>query len=76
MFSAVQGKPLPDWASEFDCKSWAQFFLKYIVSHPSVVCTMPGMARPDYVADNAGAAQGRMPDTSLRKKMEQFIDGL
>jgi aryl-alcohol dehydrogenase-like predicted oxidoreductase len=76
LFSAVQGKPLPDWASEFDCKSWAQFFLKYIVSHPSVVCTMPGMARPDYVADNAGAAQGRMPDAALRKKMEQFIDGL
>ena len=76
LFSAVQGKPLPDWAAEFDCKSWAQFFLKYIVSHPSVTCTMPGMARPDYVADNAGAAQGRMPDAALRKKMEQFIDGL
>ncbi len=76
LFSAVQGKPMPDWAAEFDCKSWAQFFLKYIVSHPSVTCTMPGMARPDYVMDNAGAAQGRMPDAALRKKMEQFIDGL
>jgi aryl-alcohol dehydrogenase-like predicted oxidoreductase len=76
LFTAVQGKPLPPWAAEFDCKSWAQFFLKYIVSHPAVTCTMPGMARPDYVTDNAGAAQGRLPDAAARLKMEQFIDTL
>jgi aryl-alcohol dehydrogenase-like predicted oxidoreductase len=76
LFTAVQGKPLPAWAAEFDCKSWAQFFLKYIVSHPAVTCTMPGMARPDYVTDNAGAAQGRLPDPAARLKMEQFIDTL
>ncbi len=76
LFSAVQGKPLPAWAAEFDCKSWAQFFLKFIVSHPAITCTMPGMARPDYVTDNAGAAQGRLPDAAARLKMEQFIDTL
>ena len=48
-----------DWAAEFDCRSWAQFFLKYIVSHPAVTCAIPGMARAEYVDDNLGAAQGR-----------------
>jgi aryl-alcohol dehydrogenase-like predicted oxidoreductase len=76
LFKAVQGKKLPDWASEFDCKSWPQFFLKYIVSHPSVTCAIPGMAKPEYVVDNVGAARGRLPDAAIRKRMEQFIDGV
>lgn len=76
LFSAVQGKPLPDWAAEFDCKSWAQFFLKYIVSHDGVTCAAPGMAQEKYVADNLGAAQGRLPDAAMRKRMESFIDGV
>jgi aryl-alcohol dehydrogenase-like predicted oxidoreductase len=76
LFNAVQGKPLPDWAAEFDCKSWAQFFLKYIVAHDAVTCVAPGMAQAKYVADNLGAARGRLPDASLRKRMESFIDGL
>ena len=76
LFSAVQGKKLPEWAAEFDCASWAQFFLKYIVSHPAVTCAVPGMARPEYVIDNLGAARGRLPDAALRKRMEQFIDNV
>jgi aryl-alcohol dehydrogenase-like predicted oxidoreductase len=76
LFSAVQGKPLPDWAAEFDCKSWAQFFLKYIVGHEAVTCAVPGMAQAKYVGDNLGAAQGRMPDATMRKRMESYIDGL
>jgi aryl-alcohol dehydrogenase-like predicted oxidoreductase len=76
LFNAVQGKKLPEWASEFDCTSWAQFFLKYIVAHPSVTCAVPGMARPEYVVDNLGAARGRLPDAALRKRMENFIDQL
>ena len=76
LFSAVQGKKLPDWAAEFDCASWAQFFLKYIVSHPAVTCAVPGMARPEYVVDNLGAARGRLPDAALRKRMEVFIDSI
>jgi aryl-alcohol dehydrogenase-like predicted oxidoreductase len=74
LFQAVQGKKLPEWASEFDCQSWPQFFLKYIVSHPAITCAVPGMARPEYVVDNLGAARGRLPDAAMRRKMEQFID--
>ncbi len=76
LFNAVQGKKLPEWASEFDCVSWAQFFLKYIVSHPAITCAVPGMARPEYVIDNLGAARGRLPDAAARKRMEQFIDNV
>jgi aryl-alcohol dehydrogenase-like predicted oxidoreductase len=76
LFNAVQGKKLPDWAAEFDCKTWAQFFLKYIVSHPAVTCAVPGMAKAEYVVDNLGAARGRLPDAVIRKRMEQFIDGV
>jgi aryl-alcohol dehydrogenase-like predicted oxidoreductase len=76
LFNAVQGKKLPPWASEFDCATWAQFFLKYIVSHPAVTCAVPGMAKAEYVRDNLAAAQGRLPDAAMRRRMEQFIDGL
>ena len=76
LFNAVQGKKLPEWASEFDCATWAQFFLKYIVSHPAITCAVPGMARPEYVVDNLGAARGRLPDAAMRQRMEQFIDSV
>jgi aryl-alcohol dehydrogenase-like predicted oxidoreductase len=76
LFNAVQGKKLPDWAPEFDCKTWAQFFLKYIVSHPAVTCAVPGMAKAEYVIDNLGAARGRLPDAAMRRRMEKFIDAL
>jgi aryl-alcohol dehydrogenase-like predicted oxidoreductase len=76
LFNAVQGKKLPEWAGEFDCQSWAQFFLKYIVSHPAITCAVPGMAQAKYVIDNLGAARGRLPDAATRRRMEQFIDGV
>ncbi len=76
LFSAVQGKALPEWAADFDCRSWAQFFLKYLVSHDAVTCAIPGMARAEYVRDNIGAARGRLPDAAMRKRMEDFINGL
>jgi aryl-alcohol dehydrogenase-like predicted oxidoreductase len=76
LFTAVQGRSLPPWAREFDCTSWAQFFLKYIVSHPAVTCAVPGTAKSEYVADNLGAARGRLPDAAMRRRMESFIDGL
>lgn len=76
LFREVQNQPLPAWTSEFDCRSWAQFFLKYIVSHPAVTCAIPGTARTKYVADNLGAARGRLPDAAMRKRMEEFIDKL
>ena len=76
VFRATQGKPLPDWAAEIDCTSWAQVMLKYIVSHEAVTCAIPGMAQARYVEDNLRAAQGRMPDAALRRRMEQSIDAL
>ena len=76
LFKAVQGQPLPPWAGEFDCASWAQFFLKYILSHPAVTCAVPGTAKVEYLIDNIGAARGRLPDAAMRRRMESFIDGL
>ena len=76
LFKKVGDLPLPDWATEFDCDSWAQFFLKYVVSHPAVTCAIPGMTRARHVADNLGAALGRLPDSNQRKRQEQFLDGL
>ena len=76
LFEATQGRPLPDWAAEIDATSWAQVFLKYIVSHPARPIAIPGMAQVRYVEDNMGAARGRLPDAALRRRMEQFIDGL
>jgi aryl-alcohol dehydrogenase-like predicted oxidoreductase len=76
LFSAVRGKPLPPWAADFDCRSWAQFFLKYVIGHPAVTCAIPGTRRPAHIIDNLGAARGRLPDQALRTKMEQFFDAL
>jgi len=76
LFSAVRGKPLPAWAAEFDCTSWAQFFLKYVVGHPAVTVAIPGTRKPEHVVDNLGAARGRLPDQAMRRKMEQFFEAL
>jgi aryl-alcohol dehydrogenase-like predicted oxidoreductase len=76
LFQAVQGRPLPPWAADIDCGSWAQFFLKYIVSHPAVTCCIPGTARVEYLIDNLGAAQGRLPDAAMRRRMEELIERL
>lgn len=76
LFEATQGRALPDWAAEFGAATWAQFFLKYIVSHPSRPITIPGMARAHYVEDNLAAARGPLPDPAMRRRMEQFVDAL
>ncbi|MDX1377187.1 MAG: aldo/keto reductase [Burkholderiales bacterium] len=76
LFSAVRGKPLPPWASELDCASWAQFFLKYVIGHPAVTVAIPGTRRPEHVLDNLGAARGRLPDQAMRRRMEQFFEAL
>lgn len=76
LFQAVGDRKLPDWASAFDVKSWGQFFLKYIISHPSVTCAIPGTAKVKYMVDNIAAANGRLPDQDMRKKMEAFYDAL
>jgi aryl-alcohol dehydrogenase-like predicted oxidoreductase len=76
LFQETQGRPLPDWAAEIGVTTWAQFFLKYIVSHPARPIAIPGMAQPRYVDDNLGAARGPMPDAAMRRRMEEYIDAL
>jgi len=76
LLKAVQGRDLPPWTAEFDCASWPQFFLKYVLAHPAVTCPIPGMAKVAYVEDNLGAARGRMPDAALRARMETYVDAL
>lgn len=76
LFSRVRGVKLPSWAADFDCQSWAQFFLKYIVSHPAVTCVIPATGNPKHMVDNMQAGIGRMPDAATRRKMAAFIDGL
>lgn len=69
LFSAVKDKPVPDWAGEIDCASWGQLFLKFIVSHPAVTTAIPATSKPRNMADNLGAAFGRMPDTRERARI-------
>lgn len=76
LFGAVKGKSLPPWAAEYDMNSWAQFFLKYIISHPAVNCVIPGTSDPTHVADNMMAGYGRLPDEKTRQKMVELIEGL
>jgi aryl-alcohol dehydrogenase-like predicted oxidoreductase len=76
LLEATQGRALPDWAAEIGATSWAQIFLKYIVSHSVRPIAIPGMAQARYVEDNLAAARGPLPDAAMRRRMEQFIDGL
>ncbi|HMG53083.1 MAG TPA: aldo/keto reductase [Kofleriaceae bacterium] len=69
LFRQVKGKPLPGWAAELDCTSWAQIFLKFIVGHPAVTCPIPATADPVHLADNIKAGFGRLPDAAQRKAM-------
>jgi diketogulonate reductase-like aldo/keto reductase len=76
MFGRVKGKPLPEWAREIGCESWAQFFLKWILAHPAVTCVIPGTRNAKHVADNLAAASGALPDEAMRKKMAAYFDSL
>lgn len=73
LFERVAGKTLPAWAAEFDCTSWAQFFLKFIVSHPAVTCAIPATANPRHLRDNMGAGLGRLPDEAMRTRMAEHF---
>lgn len=75
-FRAVGGRPLPDWAAEIDCTSWAQVFLKYVISHPAVTCAIPGSTQVPHVEDNLGAARGRLPDAAMRQTMARYFDAI
>ncbi|MCG6970917.1 MAG: aldo/keto reductase [Gammaproteobacteria bacterium] len=68
--------PLPAWAGEIDCANWAQFLLKFIVSHPALTCAIPATSRVDHVIENMGAATGRLPDEAMRKRMLAYVEKL
>ena len=76
LFPRVKGKTLPAWTAEFDCASWAQFFLKWILGHPAVTCAIPGTSRVAHLNDNLSAARGRLPDEAMRAKMLGHLQSL
>ena len=76
MFSRTKGKPLPGFARELGCQSWAQLFLKWIVSHPAVTCAIPGTRNATHVTDNLGAATGPLPDAALRDRIRAAYEAL
>jgi aryl-alcohol dehydrogenase-like predicted oxidoreductase len=76
LFNAVRGRPVPDWAAEFDAATWGQFFLKYILAHEAVTCVIPGTDKQEYMLDNLNAGRGRLPDAAMRRKMIGFWESL
>ena len=76
LFTKVKGKPLPPWAQEFDCNSWGQYFLKYIVSHPAVTCAIPATTKVKHMKDNMLAGRGRLPTAKQRDQMLRYFESL
>jgi len=73
LFDYVGNQPLPDWASDIDCTSWAQFFLKFIISHPAVTCAIPATSRVDHLIENIGVGYGPLPDQAMRMEMAEYV---
>jgi aryl-alcohol dehydrogenase-like predicted oxidoreductase len=76
LFGKVRSQPLPDWATEFDCRSWAQFFLKWIVAHPAVTCAIPATDKAAHLEDNMQGGVGRLPDENMRRRMLELVSSL
>lgn len=76
LFSFFEHKPLPAWAAEIDCANWAQFFLKFVVSHPAVTCTIPATRQVAHMRENMGALTGPLPDAEMRERMIRYVEGL
>jgi diketogulonate reductase-like aldo/keto reductase len=76
LFRQFGGHPLPAWAKEFDCTNWAQFFLKFVISHPAVTCAIPATSRVDHMRENMGALYGRLPDAAQRMQMVRYVENL
>ncbi len=75
-FRRMRGRDLPPWAAEFDCDSWAQFSLKFILSHPAVTCVLTETANPRHAVDNIGGGFGPLPDEKTRRRMQAFVRDL
>jgi aryl-alcohol dehydrogenase-like predicted oxidoreductase len=76
LWNRTAGRELPRWAGEFDARSWAQFFLKFVAAHPAVTAITPATSKPENMLDNIGGAIGRLPDKAMQKRMVEFIDAL
>ena len=76
MFAKVKNREVPEWAAEFDCTSWGQFFLKFVLAHPAVTCVIPGTSKPRHMRDNLAAGRGALPTAQQRKKMVQYWNSL
>lgn len=76
LWQRIEGKEIPDWAAEIDVTSWAQFFLKYVVSHPAVTVVTPATSKAHHMVDNLGGGIGRLPDDAMRQRMAEFVDAL
>lgn len=76
LIDAVKRHPLPAWAVEIDCANWAQFLLKFIVSHPDITCAIPATSNVAHVRENMGAARGRLPDPAMRRRMIDHVEKL
>lgn len=76
LFRRVGDRPLPDWAAEFDARTWAQFFLKWVVGNPVITATTPATSQPKNMLDNIGGGIGRLPDEAMRRRMTAFVDAL
>jgi diketogulonate reductase-like aldo/keto reductase len=76
LFQRVKGKSLPSWTSEFDCNSWAQFFLKFIITNPAVTCVIPGTSKPHHLIDNLKGGTGELPDNTMLQKMITFMNSI
>jgi diketogulonate reductase-like aldo/keto reductase len=76
LFGRVKGKPLPAWTDEFDCKSWGQYFLKFVVSHPTVTCSIPATSKVHHIVDNMAAGFGRLPDAEMRHRMIRHFESV
>lgn len=75
-FDRLENDPLPAWAAEFGCETWAQFSLKYIISNPNLTCALTETSNPSHMRENAQTALGPMPDAAARQRMRDFIDAL
>lgn len=75
LFRQAAERELPGWAADIDVTSWAQYFLKYVISHEAVTCAIPGSTRVSHLEDNQAAGRGQLPDAAMRRRMEQYWDG-
>lgn len=76
LFRKALGSKLPDWAADFDCTSWGQFFLKFILAHPAVTAVIPGTDKAEHMIDNLAAGRGRLPDAKERARMADYVQSL